>query len=448
MATKLASESQGATETPTPAQKRVSILGIPWPWYLLLVAVSLVAVFTETLPDNVLAALTVTMLIGCGLFFAGERTRGLSAVGGGPLLCIFVPALSAHFGFLPASFLEIVKNWFTGYGFVEVLVAAIITGSILGMDRRFLIKAGGRFVIVMLAAIIIVVAVVGGVASLTGFGFKDSVLNIALPVMAGGISGGAIPLSQMYADTMGGDPQQYMSVLVPPIVFANLLCIFIAAIYAALTRRGTQLFVGFNGNGEMVRVTTTKAAVEAGAKKAPLTLSPLGAGLLLTGGIYLASAMMETVVPDVHLYAWLILFTVILKLTGVLPAQLEESATAWYELVTKLWIPGALVAIGLTLISINKMLELFARPDYLLFTILAVVVAALAAGGVGWILRLNFIESSITGGLCSADMGGSGDIATLGTSGRMHLMPFAQIASRLGGGVVLILASLALAILG
>ncbi|WP_457973410.1 2-hydroxycarboxylate transporter family protein [Arthrobacter sp. D1-17] len=447
MATKLASESQGATETPTPERKRLEILGIPWPWYLLLVGLCLAAIFTETLPDNVFMALAATMLLGCGLFFAGERTRGLSAVGGGPLLCIFVPALVAHFGLLPASFLEIVKDWFTGYGFVEVIIAAIITGSILGMDRRFLIKAGGRFVIVMLAAIVIVVGVVGAVAALTGFGFKNAALNIALPVMAGGISGGAIPLSQMYADTLGGDPQQYMSILVPPIVFANLLCILIAAIYAALTRRGTQLFVGFNGNGDMVRVTTTKAKVDAVTKKGALTLSTLGAGLLVTGGIYMASAMVETLVPDVHLYAWLILFTVGLKLTGVLPAHVEESATNWYEAVTKLWIPAALVAIGLGLISINQMLELFARPDYLFFTVAAVVVAALAAGGVGWLLRLNFIESSITGGLCSADMGGSGDIATLGTSGRMHLMPFAQIASRLGGGVVLLLASLLLAIL-
>lgn len=444
---KLASESLNATDAPSQVEKRLDILGIPWPWYLLLVAVCVVSIFTETLPDNVFASLTATMLIGCGLFFVGERTRGLSAVGGGPLLCIFVPALAAHFGLLPASFLAIVKDWFTGYGFVEVLVAAIITGSILGMDRRFLIKAGGRFVIVMLAAIALVVAVVGGLAALTGFGFKDSVLNISLPVMAGGISGGAIPLSQMYADTMGGDPQQYMSVLVPPIVFANLLCIFIASIYAALTRRGTQLFVGFNGNGDMVRVATTRVKAEASTKKAALSLNALGGGLVLTGGIYLVSAMVETLVPDVHLYAWLILFTVIIKLSGVLPASVEESATTWYEFVTKLWIPAALVAIGMTLLSIEQMLELFARPDHLIFTTIAVVVAALAAGGVGWLLRLNFIESSITGGLCSADMGGSGDIATLGTAGRMHLMPFAQIASRLGGGVVLLLASIFLAIL-
>lgn len=50
------------------------------------------------------------------------------------------------------------------------------------------------------------------------------------------------------------------------------------------------------------------------------------------------------------------------------------------------------------------------------------------------------IEASLTAGLCMANRGGSGDLEVLGAAKRMELYPFAQISSRIGGGIVLVLA--------
>ncbi|WP_280398244.1 2-hydroxycarboxylate transporter family protein [Nocardia carnea] len=441
MKTEDAVHSAETTGRSTPTSQRARILSIPWPWYLLLVAVGLCALYTETLPDNIFGGLAIAMVLGCGLFWLGDRTPALSAVGGGPLLCVFGPAVVVYFGLAPDSFAAIVKDWFTGYGFVEILVASIIAGSILGMDRRFLITAGGRFCLVILISFATVVAIIGGVAAATGFGFRNAILEVTIPIMAGGISGGAIPLSQMYADSMGGDQQQYMSTIVPPIIAANLLCIVLASVYASLTRRKTKLFVGFNGNGDMLRIEATQAEVAAATERRPLTVSTLGSGLLLTGTIYLVGALLQAAVPAVHLYAWVILLTAAIKLSAVLPAEVEEATTEWYQFVVKLWVPAALVGIGVTMIDIDQIAELVSRPAYLAITVATVLVTAVTAGFVGWLLKLYFVESSITAGLCMTDLGGSGDIATLGTTRRMHLLPFAQITSRLGGGLVLLSAS-------
>ena len=52
-------------------------------------------------------------------------------------------------------------------------------------------------------------------------------------------------------------------------------------------------------------------------------------------------------------------------------------------------------------------------------------------------LNMNPVETAIVTA-CQSGMGGTGDVAILSTANRMNLMPFAQVATRLGGAITVI----------
>jgi len=105
------------------------------------------------------------------------------------------------------------------------------------------------------------------------------------------------------------------------------------------------------------------------------------------------------------------------------------------------------VGIGLCYLELNTVIETFSL-SYLILCLVTVIGAFLGAGLVGKWVGFYPVESGITAGLCMSNMGGTGDVAVLSAANRMELMPFAQISSRLGGAIILIIGSLLLSLLG
>lgn len=65
----------------------------------------------------------------------------------------------------------------------------------------------------------------------------------------------------------------------------------------------------------------------------------------------------------------------------------------------------------------------------------------------GWFVGFYPVESAVTAGLCMTNMGGAGDLAVLGAAKRMDLISYAQISSRIGGAIVLLIASVVFSII-
>jgi len=74
-----------------------------------------------------------------------------------------------------------------------------------------------------------------------------------------------------------------------------------------------------------------------------------------------------------------------------------------------------------------------------LITIVSTVVTLMATGAlVGRWLNMYPIEAAIINA-CHSGQGGTGDVAILTAANRMQLMPFAQIATRIGGAITVTL---------
>ncbi|MDZ5001352.1 citrate:sodium symporter, partial [Clostridium perfringens] len=129
----------------------------------------------------------------------GNRTPIVRTyLGGGAIVAIFASAALVTFNLIPESVISNVNSFMNDFGFLNFYIAALITGSILGMGRKLLIKASVRFLPVAVASITVALLLVGTAGALIGYGFKEAIMFIAIPMMGGGMGAGVIPLSNMY----------------------------------------------------------------------------------------------------------------------------------------------------------------------------------------------------------------------------------------------------------
>lgn len=412
----------------------VTIMGMSLPVYFLVSVLILFASKTEILPQNMVGALAVMMVLGSLFNLMGSKIPIIrSYLGGGAVFCIFASSALATFGLLPASVTENCKNFMNEVGFLDFYIAALITGSILGMNRDLLKKAAIRFLPVSFLSMACAILMAGLMGIITGYGFGETILYIAMPMMSGGMGAGVIPLSGIYANATGLDSAVIVSKMIPASTIGNVLAIICAALIARL---GTG-FPGINGNGKLMEVEEEKAQEQ---QKTALSVEAMGTGLVFALAFFTAGAIVNRIFPNVHAYAFMIILVVICKISGIIPSKYEEAAVSWSKFVMQNLTNALLAGIGIALLDL-KVLATALSPVYLLICVAIIVTVAVCSGLLGKLVGFYPVEASITAGLCTNSMGGTGNIAVLSAADRMGLIPFAQMATRLGGAMILITAS-------
>jgi CCS family citrate carrier protein len=390
------------------------------------------------LPKGMIGAYAVMMIIGAILNEIGTHLPIVrSYLGGGPIVIIFGSAALATYNVLPEATVEIIKNFMVGEGFLDFYIAALIAGSILGMNKQLLIRAAVRYLPAIIGGVLVALAAVGLVGALIGHGATEAILYIGVPIMGGGMGAGAVPLSNIFGEALSREPADVLSVMIPAVAMGNAMAIVAGGLLNRLGKKKPAL----TGEGELI-IASSNREQKADIKetRAAISLEMLGKGLLFAVTFFVLGRIVGKFVPSIHSYAWMIIAVAIAKVTGIVPAEYEESAYQWFQFIMKNLTPTLLVGIGVAYTNLQQVIDAFTL-QYVLLVGVTVLGAIIGSGVVGRLVGFYPIESSITAGLCMANMGGTGDVAVLSAADRMDLMPFAQISSRIGGAFMLILAS-------
>ena len=408
--------------------KANTIAGFSIPLYLGILALVVVCMYMDCLPAGLVGGMIALMVLGEGLNFLGNHTPVVKTYLGGSVICILGAAVIQALGLIPEQTHEILDNFVNKEGFLVFYISALITGSLFNIDRGLLIRATVKLLPTAVISLAVGVILSGLLGMVMGDSFLEGILYIGIPMTSGGMTAGGVPLSAMYSSVLGTDAGQILTRIAPATVLGNCVAIIFGGLANNIGERKPSL----TGNGCLVNDGHEVK------KQPPMkpTFALLCTGLIISMAFYELGALCHHFISIVPTYAWMIVAVVIVKGTGILSERLEDAAREWGQFAIHSWTAAALTGIGATLIDLKTILHTI-TPFYLLSVVLIVGAITLTVGLIGIKMGFYPLESSIAAGMCTTNMGGSGNVAVLSSSKRMELLPFAQIVTRSCGALML-----------
>jgi len=419
-------------------ETRVGI--IPLPVYVLLLALIAAFAIRGKISGEVTVMIAVLVAGGFTCAEIGRRIPVLRAIGGSSLVTIFLPSFLVAHQLLPAPLVQSVTTFTKATNFIYLFITAVVVGSILSMDRRVLIQGFAKIFVPLALGSLTGLLVGGSVGWLVGIGFWRSILYVVVPVMAGGVGEGAIPLSVGYAEALGVDHGGMLGQILPLVFFGNLVAIICCGALNTLGKRRPDL----TGNGRLQPSAEGDTEADHGAvhrNTSGIDVATVAAGGITGIAIYVFGTLIHAWVGLPAPVAMLFL-VVLAKLLRAVPASLEEGARVVFRFFVVAVTYPLLFSTAVALTPWHELVEAFHPAN--LVTIVATVLALTGTGYVvGRWLAMYPIETAIVNA-CHSGLGGTGDVMILTAAERMELMPFAQVATRIGGALTVTAAILAM----
>lgn len=423
--------------------KELRILGFPVVGFMVLFVCMMAIALSGGMLGNMVGALGFAMIWGAMVGWVGDHIPiWKDWLGGGMFLTCLATGALATFHVVPDSVVETLNTFNNDIGFLDLYILVLITGAILSIDRKLLIKAFAGFIPAILGAVVVSFLFTVIAAFIVGEDPLLGLINVALPIMGGGNGAGCIPMSSMWEEMTGNSAESWYAPAFAVMSLGNMASV----VSAALLDRLGKKYPSLTGNGIMMKGKVITGADD--PKNIKIGIGEYASGFALGLCLFIFADFYASKLSiinhmglgfSIHKFAFMVIFAGILNALGLVPPEIRAGARGMQTFFTKYMSLPLMVTVGIG----TDLAELAGAFTFgnLVMIIACVVGAMVGAVLIGVLFKFYPIEIAITAGLDMAGGGGSGDVQILGACHRMELMSFAQISSRIGGAIMLIIAS-------
>lgn len=148
-----------------------NVNAVPLVLFLAIAAIVVISSYSGLLPKNMIGGLAVIMTLGFVLSHIGRSIPLLKDIGGPAILCLMVPSVLVYFGVFQTNTLDTVHLLMKEANLLYFVIACLVVGSILGMNRVVLIQGMMRMFIPLVVGTVAAVASGLLVGKLFGYSF-------------------------------------------------------------------------------------------------------------------------------------------------------------------------------------------------------------------------------------------------------------------------------------
>ncbi|NKC69151.1 2-hydroxycarboxylate transporter family protein [Vagococcus fluvialis] len=405
---------------------------VPLPIYLTLVIFYLLLTKMNAVTNDLLGALGILIVYSFLLEAIGKNIPVIKDLGGKVLLVTFFPAFMVYKDWLPQPSINIITDFMHNNNFLTFFISLIVVGSIASMNRHVLIKATSRIIFILVLSSFGATLVGLLTAYLLGMDLFYAYFFIVVPVMAGGVGEGALPLSIGYSALLGMTQPEAFGKIIPCVFLGGLIAVILSSFLNHLGEKNPNL----TGNG--VLLDGEKLEALSNKKDGRIDLNKaIVAGVFAIMVYFIALFLNQLLgLPTPIL---LLIVVMLMKVLGLISDELLEGGVGLYQFTITAITPLLLFGVGVAMTpweDIISVITNFKLLFVLFMTVLSVVIISYFTAKK---TKLYPIDTAIVISCCSGQ-GGTGALAILTAGNRMILMPFAQVAVRLGGAITVTIA--------